>query len=243
MIRNICALSIWVKVQIICHGRNIDAYAILDSGAEGIYCNTTFINTHRIPTNTLDTPIYPRNIDGTLNKQGPICHTAILQMEMGNEHKESTEMAITNIRHHDILLGTNWFKAHNPSIDWAKNQLCLNRCPHSCYPDRAHHTPTLGQLLPTEAWEDQYDDYIESKCYSIDASQCIMAHLQAQYNDNTKSKYQGIVVSQRNMAQYEPVVAQTMVSTTLAKAEQPKLFEIPPEFCQYSKVFSDKEAQ
>jgi len=70
-----------------------------------------------------------------------------------------------------------------------------------------------------------------------------MAHLQAQYNDNTESKYQGIVVLQRNMAQYEPVVAWTMVLTTLAKAEQPKLFEIPPEFHQYSKVFLDKEAQ
>jgi len=54
-------------------------------------------------------------------------------------------------------------------------------------------------------------------------------------------KYQGIVVSQRNMAQYKPVVAQTMVSTTLAKAEQPKSIEIPPKFCQYGKVFSDEE--
>ena len=42
---------------------------------------------------------------------------------------------------------------------------------------------------------------------------------------------------------YKPVVAQTTVSTTLAKAEQPKNVEIPPEFHQYSKVFSDKEAQ
>jgi len=41
----------------------------------------------------------------------------------------------------------------------------------------------------------------------------------------------------------EPVVARTTVSTTLAKAEQPKNVEIPPEFCQYGKVFSDEEAQ
>ena len=34
-----------------------------------------------------------------------------------------------------------------------------------------------------------------------------------------------------------------MVSTTLAKAEQPKITEIPPEFCQYGTVFSDEEAQ
>ena len=33
------------------------------------------------------------------------------------------------------------------------------------------------------------------------------------------------------------------MSTTLAKAEQPKNVEIPPEFRQYGKVFSDEEAQ
>jgi len=100
-------------------------------------------------------------------------------MEMGKQHKESTEMAITNIGHHNILLGTNWFKAHNPSINWAKNQLCLDQCPHTCYPDKANTTPTLGQLLPTEAWDNQYNNYIESKYHSIDALQCMMAHLQS----------------------------------------------------------------
>jgi len=41
----------------------------------------------------------------------------------------------------------------------------------------------------------------------------------------------------------KPVVVWTTVSTTLAKAEQPKIIEIPPEFHQYSKVFSDEKAQ
>jgi len=41
----------------------------------------------------------------------------------------------------------------------------------------------------------------------------------------------------------ELVVARTTVSTTLAKAEQPKNVEIPPEFRRYDKVFSDEEAQ
>jgi len=49
-----------------------------------------------------------------MNKQGPIHHTAILRMEMAQEHKETTEMAVTNIGRHDILLGTDWFRAHNP---------------------------------------------------------------------------------------------------------------------------------
>ena len=41
----------------------------------------------------------------------------------------------------------------------------------------------------------------------------------------------------------ELVVTRTTVSTTLAKAEQPKNVEIPPKFRQYDKVFSDEEAQ
>jgi len=34
-----------------------------------------------------------------------------------------------------------------------------------------------------------------------------------------------------------------MVSTTLAKGEECKTTDIPPEFCKYAKAFSDKEAQ
>ena len=33
---------------------------------------------------------------------------------MGEEHQETTKMAVTNIGWHDILLETNWFRAHNP---------------------------------------------------------------------------------------------------------------------------------
>ena len=61
-----------------------------------------------------------------MNKQGIIRHPAILRMEMGTRHKEYIEMAITNTGNHDILLGTNWLKVHNPSIDWTRNKLILN---------------------------------------------------------------------------------------------------------------------
>jgi len=38
------------------------------------------------------------------------------------------------------------------------------------------------------------------------------------------------------------MVAQTTVSTSLAKKEQVKSKEIPPEFRKYTKVFLDEEA-
>jgi len=171
---------------------------------------------------TLAKPIYPRNVDGTMNKQGPIRHPAILRMEMGEEHKETTEMAVTNIGRHDILLGTDWFRAHNPQIDWAKNNLRLNRCPTSCYLNYLDETSELAQLLPTEELEAHYNDLLESNYQGIDPTQCIMAHLHGEYNDMISESVvsptmslskKSIVASQRNMAKYEPVVTPTVSIT------------------------------
>jgi len=231
-------------------------------------------------------------------------------MEIGEEHKETTEMAVTNIRRHDILLGTDWFRAHNPQIDWAKNKLRLDHCPTSCYPNYPNETSHLAHLLPTEDLEAHYDNLLESKYQGIDPTQCIIAHLHGEYEDMIHPRElvvsptmlppkTSIVASQRNMAKHEPVVtptvsitrrngpvvtstvppknasqhatiqaepvviptvsymnaawhalnypelvvARTTMSTTLAKAEQPKILDIPPEFRQYHKVFSDEEAQ
>jgi hypothetical protein len=81
----------------------------------------------------------------------------------------------------------------------------------------------LGYLLPTLDWEEQYDNFIEIRYHSIDASQHIMAHLQTYLH---------------------PVVARTTVSTTLAKeTTKPTVEAIPLAFHKYKKVFSDKEAQ
>jgi len=151
-----------------------------------------------------------------MNKQGPICHTAILRMEMGEEHKETTEMAITNIGWHDILLGTDWFRAHNPQIDWAKNTLRLDHCPTSCYPNSLDETSDLAQLLPTEELEAHYNDLLKSNYQGIDPTQCIMAHLHEEFNDilhelvvspTMSPTKKSIVASQRNMAKYKPVVS------------------------------------
>jgi hypothetical protein len=92
-------------------------------------------------------------------------------MEMGTRHQETIEVAITNIGHHDLLLGTDWLKAHNPSIDWTRNKLLLNWCTKACFPTTTpREDPTLGYLLPTLEWEEQYDDFIKTKCEGIDAS-------------------------------------------------------------------------
>jgi len=72
-----------IDIQIMYNGKEINAEAVLDSGAEGVYCNTSFIKKYSLPTYDIEPLVYPRNVDGTLNKQEAICHAAILRMGIG----------------------------------------------------------------------------------------------------------------------------------------------------------------
>jgi len=109
--------SIWILVRIISEEGKTNAKALLDSGAEGIYINANYIKKHQFPLQDLRIPIYPQNVDGTPNKNGAIHHATILWMEMGNNHREQIMFLVTNTGNHDILLGTDWLRVHNPNIN------------------------------------------------------------------------------------------------------------------------------
>jgi len=156
-----------------------------------------------------------------LNKQGAIRHAAILQMGMGIRHWKNIEVAITNTGRHEILLGTDWLKAHNPNIDWGTNKLRFDCCLPQYHPIESRN-PTIIQMLPVDEWETQNDDYLDNTVHSMDMSQCIMAH---------KERY------------FKPMIRKTIVSTAIAKAEHKEIKDIPPEFRKYKKVFLDEEAQ
>jgi hypothetical protein len=76
-------------------------------------------------------------------------------------------------------------------------------------------------LLPTCEWETQIDDDTDVAINSIDVSQHVMAHMEQQM----------------------PEIARTTVSTALAMRKQTLPSEIPPEFAQYHRIFSDEQAQ
>ena len=117
MVWNNRSHSIWIPVRIVSEEGKTDAKALLDSGAKGICINANYIKKHQLPLQDLRIPIYPWNVDGTPNKNGAICHAAILWMEMGNDHKEQIMFLVTDTGNHDILLGMDWLKVHNPNIN------------------------------------------------------------------------------------------------------------------------------
>src|SRR5579863_5314313 len=143
-------------------------------------------------------------------------------MEMADQHQETLEIAITNTGKHNILLGTDWLKVHNPSIDWQTSNIRLDRCSDTCTTKQPQDLQiNATELLPTLEWELQYDDHFNTKYHGIDVSQRIMSHLD----------------------KFDAQISCTTISTILAIKEQPKTTEIPPAFRKYDKVFSDEEAQ
>ena len=109
---------------------------------------------------------------------------------------------------------------YNLNIDWKASKIRLDRCLDTCTTKQDAHIGHM-ELLPTTEWEPQYDDHFETLYDGIDASQCIIAHLD----------------------KFNTQISRTMVFTNLAIREQPKAVEIPLASRKYNKVFSDKEAQ
>jgi len=119
-----------------------------------------------------------------------------------------------------MLLGMDWLKVHNLSIDWAKNKIHLDCCLAICQ-SRNTPGPTISYLLPTCEWEVQVNNYLDLSMESIDTTHYVMAHIEKQM----------------------PEIAQTIVSTTLA-IQVPKMeAEVPLAFAKYQRVFSDEQAQ
>ena len=52
---------------------------LLDTGAGGIFMNTSFAKKHNLILYKLDTPIIPKNIDGTINQAGKVTHFTWLE--------------------------------------------------------------------------------------------------------------------------------------------------------------------
>ena len=101
-------------------------------------------------------------------------------MEIANNHRETTELSITNTGNNDIILGTDWLRVHNPTIDWKGNSLVLNRCPPTCGTVASNRIITIGniEILPIhpDNWEEHIDDDLYEHYDGIDALQSIQNH-------------------------------------------------------------------
>ena len=67
--------------------------ALLDSGAMGLVMSSEFTRKQEFKLKKLDRPMYVRNVDGLLNKEGPIEHMVKVNIYYQG-HRERTEINV-----------------------------------------------------------------------------------------------------------------------------------------------------
>ena len=104
------------------NGEKFPVTALLDSGCTGTVIDKEFAKQKDLPIHKLPIPIPVYNADGTFNDGGSIFEFALLELQIG-EHKEQIAMALSNLSTHNIFLGHDWLKKHNPKIDWRTQEM------------------------------------------------------------------------------------------------------------------------
>ena len=216
-------------------GQEISARALLDSGAEGIIVDQDFATKNNLTLRTLVNPLPVKNVDGTLNKRGSVKFTTIQKIRIKTSkedyHEELSELYVTTLGDHDIILGTDWLHAHNPEVDWALPQIAFTRCPQTCTLSKKPlvitskkprtWATTINALNPEEP-----EDLVPENSFAHDAIDAFL------YN-HSFTKYDDLAIR-----------AKTTTSTKIAAktAPKPSMDHLPAQFRKYSKVFSEQES-
>jgi len=138
--------------------------ALLDSGATGLFMDTTFAREKGFKMEKLKNPLLVRNVDGTVNVGGAIMHQVECNMFF-KEHMGRARMDVCNLGKTEVILGMPWLAAHNPEIDWEKGEVEMMHCPSICGKrkqeekkkevkkvERDEDEETLKKLVPKRFW-------------------------------------------------------------------------------------------
>jgi len=109
----------------------ITVEALLDSGVTGLVMSSEFARKQEFKLKKLDRPMYVRNVDGSLNKEGPIKHMVEVNIYYQG-HRERTEIDVIGRQKWTVILEMPWLARHNPEIDWKTVEVKMTRCPEEC---------------------------------------------------------------------------------------------------------------
>ena len=108
--------------------KEITVEALLDSSATGLVMSLKFARKQRFKLKKIEKPIYIRNVDRSLNKEGPIKHIVEVNIYY-QEHRERTEIDVIRGQKWTVILGIPWLAYHNPEIDWKTGEVKIIRYP------------------------------------------------------------------------------------------------------------------
>jgi len=109
----------------------ITVEALLDSGATELVMSSEFAKKQWFKLKKLERPMNVRNINRSLNKEGPIEHTVEVNI-CYQGHRERTEIDVIRGQKLTVILGISWLARYNPEIDWKTREVKMTRCPEEC---------------------------------------------------------------------------------------------------------------
>ena len=158
--------EVWIRVGLekLESHEGIVVKVLLDSGATGLFMDTTFAREKGFKMEKLKNPLLVRNVDGIVNVGGAITHQVKCNMFFKG-HIERARIDIYNLGKTKVILGIPWLVAHNPEIDWEKGEIEMMHCP-SIYGKRKQEEKrkkvkkverdkdeeTLKKLVPKRFW-------------------------------------------------------------------------------------------
>jgi len=108
--------------------KGIAVKALLDSGVTGLFIDMTFAREKGFKMEKLKKPLLVRNVDGTVNVEGAIMYQVECNMFF-KEHMKRMRMDVCNLGKTEVILEMLWLAAHNPEIDWDKEEVEMTYCP------------------------------------------------------------------------------------------------------------------
>src|SRR5215469_17981861 len=138
------SVKLKVKLQTTDTAETYRVYALLDSGATGMFIDESYVDAQKIATRDLDQPKPVFNVDGTKNEAGSIKRTVNLIMRYG-KHSERATFAVTSLGEQKVILRHSWLRLHNPVINWETQVVEMSRFPDQCRtvekPERVRSIP------------------------------------------------------------------------------------------------------
>jgi len=125
--------KVWLKVGLekLESHKGVIVKALLDSGATGLFMDTTFAKEKRFKIEKLKKPLLVRNVDGTANAGGAITHQVECNMFFKG-HMERVRIDVYNLGKTELILGIPWLAVYNPEIDWEKGKVKMTYYPPIC---------------------------------------------------------------------------------------------------------------
>jgi len=122
-------MNVGIKKVDMHEGRTVRV--LLDSGATGLFMNKGLAQKRGYKLMKLDRLLQVKNVNGTGNSGGAITYEVEVNM-FYKGYVERVWMDVCELGKTDVILGMPWLVAHNPEIDWEKEEVKMTRYPPLC---------------------------------------------------------------------------------------------------------------